>query len=348
MNGAAVTLTWTAASGAPSSYVLEAGTSIGAMDSGTFDTGTSATMLALSGVPNGIYYVRVKARNACGTSAASNEMTVAVGVSTLSGTITATPLGEILVDARVEALRAGRVEVSATSDSRGFYRLTRLMARDFVIRTTKTGYNVGDAAVTVSGDVRHDIVMDRNRVSLRGWVSEAQPCFENIDVARIEVVRGPDSGKAATSDRSSGYQLDGIAWGVVAVRASKSGYASVEVSGAIPPPFAAQGTIGRQDFRLQSQVGRYALFGEVRDAASGSRISGALVEITAGFNAGRSTMSGTAGPGDGVYRFGDLIPGTLALRVSKAGFTTETHANLVVCSDGRNDVMLTPVGSSSK
>jgi hypothetical protein len=44
----------------------------------SFDTGGPATSLTAVGVGSGMYFVRVKGRNACGTSAASNEIVVLV------------------------------------------------------------------------------------------------------------------------------------------------------------------------------------------------------------------------------------------------------------------------------
>jgi hypothetical protein len=62
--------------GTVTSYVLEAGFTPGASNVVIFDTGSAATSLTASGVPSGVYYVRVRARNASGTSAASNEIVV--------------------------------------------------------------------------------------------------------------------------------------------------------------------------------------------------------------------------------------------------------------------------------
>ena len=69
--------------GQVSSYILEAGSSPGATDSGNFDLGTTTSYFA-SSVPAGTYYVRIKARNACGVSGPSSEAVVTVG-ATCSG-----------------------------------------------------------------------------------------------------------------------------------------------------------------------------------------------------------------------------------------------------------------------
>jgi hypothetical protein len=75
--GPNVTFQWGAAAGGPTSYVLEAGTSPGSSNLVAFDVGLT-TQFAVT-APPGVYYVRVRARNACGSSAPSNEVTVPAG-----------------------------------------------------------------------------------------------------------------------------------------------------------------------------------------------------------------------------------------------------------------------------
>ena len=78
VNGNAVTLTWTPpATGTPAtSYVVIASLSPGGLPIAGFPV-TNPT-LAVSGVPNGVYYVRVIAANAEGASGPSNEIVVVV------------------------------------------------------------------------------------------------------------------------------------------------------------------------------------------------------------------------------------------------------------------------------
>lgn len=78
VSGTTVTISWTAGGGGQTSYVIEAGSSPGAADFANFDTKSAATFFFAPLVPNGTYYVRVRARNADGTSGPSNEVTIVV------------------------------------------------------------------------------------------------------------------------------------------------------------------------------------------------------------------------------------------------------------------------------
>jgi hypothetical protein len=63
----------------PASFIVEAGSVAGASDLAIFDTGNTLTSVTVTNVPSGTYYVRVRARNASGTSGPSNEVIVVVG-----------------------------------------------------------------------------------------------------------------------------------------------------------------------------------------------------------------------------------------------------------------------------
>jgi predicted phage tail protein len=82
VNANSVALAWTAppsSSGGPLLlYRLEAGTGPGATNAGLFDLSPSTTIVVFNGVPNGTFYVRVRAVNAAGVSGPSNEVTIVV------------------------------------------------------------------------------------------------------------------------------------------------------------------------------------------------------------------------------------------------------------------------------
>src|SRR5262249_19519136 len=77
-----IDLTWLGAAPDPdTSYVVEAGSSAGQSDVAIVDTHSAVPGLRLTGVSSGLYYVRVRTRDAGGTSAPSNEVAVRVGAA---------------------------------------------------------------------------------------------------------------------------------------------------------------------------------------------------------------------------------------------------------------------------
>jgi hypothetical protein len=73
----AVTLTWDPAAGSVTSYVIEAGSAPLLSDLLVSDTGSLSTSSSLTAA-SGTYYLRLRARNACGTSSPSNEVRIVV------------------------------------------------------------------------------------------------------------------------------------------------------------------------------------------------------------------------------------------------------------------------------
>ena len=86
--GRMVTLHWRApqAGSTVTQYLVEAGTSPGAADVARLMTGSAATSLIAQGVPDGTYYVRVRAMTAAGVGGASSDVTFTVGSVTDCGT----------------------------------------------------------------------------------------------------------------------------------------------------------------------------------------------------------------------------------------------------------------------
>ncbi|MCX6552400.1 MAG: hypothetical protein NTY02_15585, partial [Acidobacteria bacterium] len=77
-SGGHVAFRWSAAAGGPTTYVVEAGSGPGLANLARIDLGGTGSTFAASGVGSGIYFVRVRAGNTCGTSGASNEVALIV------------------------------------------------------------------------------------------------------------------------------------------------------------------------------------------------------------------------------------------------------------------------------
>lgn len=89
--GTTVTLTWVSpVIGFANSYNIEASSTPGGPSNlANFNTGNGTTTITVPGVPNGTYYVRLRAVDSSGFSAPSNEIIVVVGPSGGGGCATA-------------------------------------------------------------------------------------------------------------------------------------------------------------------------------------------------------------------------------------------------------------------
>ena len=99
--GGTVGFSWTIPSGGPTAYILQAGSAPGLANLANLDLRQASPTFSTSGVPAGIYYVRVLARrNDCALSAPSNEVIVNVGPplgqqARISFIAQANPCGEV-------------------------------------------------------------------------------------------------------------------------------------------------------------------------------------------------------------------------------------------------------------
>jgi hypothetical protein len=79
VSGLFVTLRWSpGGGGAPTSYIIEAGSGSGLANLAVLPTGNTGTEFSTP-APAGVYFLRIRSQNACGVSGPSNEQSINVG-----------------------------------------------------------------------------------------------------------------------------------------------------------------------------------------------------------------------------------------------------------------------------
>jgi hypothetical protein len=86
VSGTSLTMSWRAPTtgAAPTGYIIEVGSATGLSDLGRASTGNLLTTFSAAGVAAGTYFVRIRAQDAAGAGAPSNEIKLIVGAATTS------------------------------------------------------------------------------------------------------------------------------------------------------------------------------------------------------------------------------------------------------------------------
>jgi len=193
-----VTLTWKAPeAGTPDQYSVETGNAPGSTYLGTQDTGSAATSFKKALAP-GVYYMRVRAANGCGASAASNEVRVEVEPARIGRR---TP-PDVIVARRTatrntyfptaERLKNGDILVVYYDSPDHVSPAGRIS----IVRSTNQGRTWSDPAVLVDGprDERDPSVMETARGTV--LVSYFESDMSRAPTAQgVFVVRSTDGGR---------------------------------------------------------------------------------------------------------------------------------------------------------
>jgi len=142
-----------------------------------------------------------------------------------------------------------------------------------------------------------------------------------VSRAFVEVRDGVNAGKGVESDDAGRYCLRDLAAGSFTMRAGKGGYDYVERGVTL----TADTTV---NFSLAPQQGPLSLCGTATEV-SGSSISGVLLEVRNGLNAGRTTTS----DGSGRYCLTGLRADSFTVRASRASYDA-SERSVTLSADG--------------
>ena len=238
---ATVWLQWDApASGVATSYVIEAGSAPGRGDLLNLETGDTSTYYLAQGVARGTYFVRLRARSACGLSGASNEIIVTIGGSVPAGcptaprllTVSSQSAGTIALAWQAPAVGSARSYLIEAGSAPGLsdlarvdtfsadtrYTVSNVAAGSYYVRVKAAGACGFTAAsnevlvyvIAVSGDVQVSV----------SWDTASDIDLHVVDPSGEEVYWGNpssrsggqllvDSNSACTID---GRQIENIKW----------------------------------------------------------------------------------------------------------------------------------------
>ncbi|HEY3161526.1 MAG TPA: carboxypeptidase regulatory-like domain-containing protein [Vicinamibacterales bacterium] len=230
-------------------------------------------------------------------------------------------LGGPLNSALVQILDGPDAGKSSLTDRSGSqYAIADVSWGAFRVRVSKDGYGTSEMTLTVPAT---DIIngpftqnFDLRRTStqtLSGEVRERRTeSGARMAGVRVEVVTGPDAGRATISDSLGRYRLEQLAAADVTVRATLPGFFDELVTTPL---------CGDRQLEIGLTPTNARLEGTVLDSTAAlTPLEGAIVEIVSGTGAGQTAVTDAGGR----YSFTGLY-GTLTVRASKAGYTSENH-----------------------
>jgi C1A family cysteine protease len=226
------------------------------------------------------------------------------GNFTVSGSVRAgSSSGAALAGAVVSV--AGK---SATTDAAGAFSVSGVAPGTYQLNATKTGYTTfSSTGFAVTGNQSVIISLTPASFTVQGTVASAS----GTGLLPGALVTIGD--KSATVSSSGSYSIS-LSAGSYPVTVSKAGYVTYKNS--------ALSLVGAQNLNFTLQPVSYTISGTVK--SGGATLAGASVAV-----AGKTATSDS----NGAFSIAAVTPGTYALSVSKAGYTTFLNGSFTVNSD---------------
>ena len=230
-----------------------------------------------------------------------------------------------LPSANVEVLSGPNAGQRGTTDAEGLYQLPALVAGDFSVRASATGYEPQTILVHLDRSMTVDFRLLRRSdpgnndlVSVSGVVSDADGGTP-IPGADVGVTVGLDAGRETATDIDGRFLLARLRPGAITIEVAAPGYRRVARE-LIAGPVDTLNVALERDFVVDPD--RVSLSGTVSGVLTlgvdPAPIEGALVVLVNGPNDGRTART----DGDGQYRLDELELGPATLEVSAPEFET--------------------------
>ena len=159
---------------------------------------------------------------------------------TVSGLVTdgTSPLAGVSV--RITGGTGTNFGKTATTDAGGNYSLTGVTAERITIEASLTGYSIGSASPTISGNASQNFTLSRLTFTISGTVTDSTSKGVLPGVL-VKIVGGssPNFGKEATTNGSGQYSITGVVGERIVLEASATGYET----GSIGPTISGDATL---------------------------------------------------------------------------------------------------------
>ena len=225
--------------------------------------------------------------------------------------------------ATINAIQNDILIGSATTDGSGDYTIYGLPSGSYVVTAAATDYQTGTTgAIVVTGQTTTaNFSLNSSPGTISGTVTSEESSSPILG-ALIQVSSGDTVIYSAVTDSSGDYTITGVSPGSYTITSTAATH-DTGIEGVVVLP----STVTTVDFSLDSSPG--TISGTVTRAATGSPISGALVEV----NLGSIVISSAVTDSAGNYSITGVPPGSYIVNAYATNYQTATSGAIVLANE---------------
>ncbi len=216
--------------------------------------------------------------------------------------------------AGVNVALTGPVSRSLTTGSDGAFRFADLPFGTYTLAFTLNGYSSLSTVTTAPNGQTFNLgalALTQNANATTGTVrGTVKDGATNLPLAGVSV--SVTGGLSATTDANGDYQISNVTPAQLTATANKSGYSIASGTGNL----VAGGTLVFSPTLFPVATATTAIQGTVTDGATGALLSGVTITISG------STQASVVTNAQGFYRVESLVPGSITITATLAGYDT--------------------------